>query len=354
MGRYCIILPSYNPTRSLVTVTRKLLELGADDIIVVNDGSRQDCHPYFDEVKELGGVTLLEHKVNKGKGAALKTAFAYCLKNRKDALGVVTADDDGQHTPEDIILCGDAMEQSPDRVILGARNFKGKEVPPKSKVGNKLTSLIFLLFFGMRITDTQTGLRAIPMRHLKLLCGIKGDRFEYESNALLEMKKHRIKFREVTIHTIYLDRNSGTHFHALFDSMRIYAVILKFFLSSLLSAASDILIFTLFNLLLNIFGLPTSASLLISTVTARVLSSIVNFTFNRMAVFHSVGSLKRTIFKYYLLCAGIMLTSYAGVYFISEIVSANTLSQTGIKVLVDAVLFFISFSIQEKWVFNKT
>ena len=155
-----VVIPSYNPDEKLAQTVLGLKNAGFRDIIVIDDGSSAETKKNFPEPGD--GVTVLRHEVNRGKGAGLKTAFRYILENRPDAAGCVTADGDGQHRTEDIAACAKAMLSEKDRVILGARDFSLPHVPERSKKGNRITSRVFRLLFGMKITDTQTGLRAIP------------------------------------------------------------------------------------------------------------------------------------------------------------------------------------------------
>ena len=79
-----VILPSYNPGKKLPEAVNKLIMAGFDDIIVVNDGSRDDCIHFFDEISNEPYVTVINHEKNMGKGCALKTAFQFFLDNRND------------------------------------------------------------------------------------------------------------------------------------------------------------------------------------------------------------------------------------------------------------------------------
>ena len=187
MTNISIILPSYKPDEKLEATVLGFIEAGFEDIIVVDDGGGEEYKAIFDRVAALEKCTVLTHEVNRGKGVALKTAFKWYCENR-DGLGVVTADGDGQHTPEDTYNVAVAMEKS-GNIILGVRDFSQPDVPERSKKGNTITSSVFKLFVGMNISDTQTGLRGIPAKYLEKMCGIYGDRYEYETNMLLYMKR---------------------------------------------------------------------------------------------------------------------------------------------------------------------
>lgn len=347
-----VILPSYNPSEKLVRAVNALTEYGFDDIIVINDGSGDSSKKIFEEVERFPNVTLLNHEKNKGKGRALKTGFEYFLENRKEKSGVVTTDDDLQHTPTDILACVREMEEK-EVAVFGARDFKKDNIPPKSRIGNKITSFTFRFLCGIKITDTQTGLRAIPRSYLPLLTKVGGERFEYETNMLLSMKQESLDFCEHPIETIYDNNNSGTHFNPFKDSIKIYAVILKYIVSSLASSILDLLIFTLLNMLLS-KNIEAWFRIFSATAIARIISSAVNYTINKNKVFKSKGHIKSSLIKYYCLCIAQGFSSYALVYFITFLTSAKqSIVQTFYKMLVDLILFFLCFTIQREWVFKE-
>lgn len=350
-----VVLPSLNPDEKMVNTVRGLLSEGFADIVVVDDGSGKEHKKYFEEVQKLDGVEVLTHEVNKGKGRAMKTAFAYIMENRNDISGVVTVDGDGQHLPKDIRSCVEQMEREKDKVVLGVRDFSGPEVPARSRFGNNLTRAVFRFACGIKISDTQTGLRAIPFRYLPVMVQIEGERYEYETNQLLVMKKQNIDMSEVIIDTVYIDDNSSSHFHPIKDSLKIYEVIFKFLASSLCSFLVDILLFTAINLLLAQTSVGSQLRLLIATAGARIISSLVNYSMNRKVVFKSEESVSSSLPRYYLLCVCQAAVSYGLVYLFADILFHlnGSLLETLIKFVVDMCLFFVSFRIQQKWVFQK-
>lgn len=349
-----VIIPTYNPSEKLISVINGLIEYNFKSIIVIDDGSRQDCQHIFTEAEGITGCTVLHHEVNKGKGRGLKTGFNYVIENLPDCDGVVTTDDDGQHTPEDILRCAEKMMEC-HKAVLGARDFSGDNVPPKSRFGNNTTRLVFRLLCGIKITDTQTGLRALPFSYLKPLTEISGERFEYETNMLLEMKRMGLSFEEVTIETIYLDGNSATHFNPLTDSVKIYAQILKYAASSLICSLIDIGIFTLVNMLIITYlGENEALRLFLATAIARIISSLTNYLLNQRAVFRSKSSAKKTFVRYYILCAAQLTASFLLVKGVCRLYSIPVnLWQSVIKIVVDTVLFFLSYGIQRDWVYSE-
>ncbi len=222
-----IIVPSLDPDEKLMQVVEGLLAEGFRDIVLVNDGSRADRLEPFRQAAEHPEVTVLTHEVNKGKGRALKTAFAWCIDNRPDIDGVVTVDGDNQHRPADVRKCAQAMTEHPEKVWLGVRDFSLEHVPARSRFGNTVTRSVVKWACGTRITDTQTGLRAIARRHLPLMCRIEGERYEYETQMLLDFRDEGVGIGEVVIDTVYIDENQTSHFNTLKDSWKIYRIIFR-------------------------------------------------------------------------------------------------------------------------------
>ena len=221
------VVPSYEPDEKLIQVVDGLLAEGFDDIVVVNDGSHEGHLQPFAEAAERPGVTVLRHEVNKGKGRAMKTAFAWCVENRPDIDGVVVVDGDNQHRPKDAMAVAEAMCREPDKLWLGVRDFSLEQVPLRSKLGNKITRSFMKLACGVGVTDTQTGLRAIARKHLPLMCSIGGERYEYETQMLLSLRGAGLGVGEVVIDTVYIDENQTSHFNTVKDSWRIYKLIFR-------------------------------------------------------------------------------------------------------------------------------
>lgn len=347
-----VIIPAYNPDEKLIPVIEKLYDMGLQTV-VVNDGSAAECIPIFNMLRLRYGCDVVEHPKNLGKGAALKTGIQYAGVLYPESTGYVTADADGQHAPEDILKIARALEHNPGCLILGTRNFNQKNVPFKSRCGNKLTSFIFRVTTGERCADTQTGLRGIPKEYRALALSVRGDQYEYEMNLLMEMGKKKISFVPVPIETIYLDGNASSHFDPVRDSAIIYYNIfrnslhfIRFSVSSLISAAADLSLFTLF--VHSFFG-TASAGILAATIAARLTSGGLNFSLNKFWVFESKRRSASECILYLTLFCGQLLMSWllvAGLRYLP-------LHLTFIKVFVDTGLFFISYAIQKNFIFTK-
>ncbi|MGV3060992.1 glycosyltransferase [Streptococcus hyovaginalis] len=332
-----IIIPSYEPDHRLITLVAELQEkLPHAKLIVVNDGSDDSYYPFFQEIGK-SGVTVLEHVTNKGKGAALKTAFTFISKKQEDDI-IITVDSDGQHLPTDIVKVAQEAQNSHDHLVLGSRAFVGK-VPFRSRFGNKVTATLFHLVTGQKVSDTQTGLRAFSTRQIPWLLQLDGDRFEYEFNMLLEANKANLELVEVPIATVYLEDNKSSHFRPVQDSIRIYAPFLKFSSTAILAALIDAL--ALFMLM------ALTDHLLFSVITARVVSATVQCLLNANLVFKRTSQLFKSTMRYFMLALAMLACNY---------VLMKSLITIGIwlvvaKLLTESLLFIVSYRVQRERVF---
>lgn len=354
--RVSVVLPSLDPDEKLLGTIRDLLDQGFSRIILVNDGSKKEKLHYFEEAAKAPEVTLLHHEENLGKGAALKTAFRWFLENRPEDAGVVTVDGDGQHHCEDTYACARQMLES-GKIVLGVRDFSGPEVPRRCRFGNHTTSLVFKAFVGMTISDTQTGLRAIPRQYLEQLCRVSGDRFEYETNMLLAMKEYHIPFAQRKIRTVYLEENKSSHFRAVRDSWRIYKLILahffKFIGSSFVASIVDEALFVSVTALLQ--GVLGSFALtLVPFLVARIVSSLLNFRMNQRLVFCSSQDTGKALLRYFYLAIPVALAQLGltyGAYELLHIRQEQVILRGVIYACMMVVLFIFNFIIQQRWVF---
>lgn len=343
-----IFIPSLNPDEKLLSTIQQIREAGFDNIVLVDDGSREDTRGYFDKAAEQYGCIVLRHYINLGKGRALKTAFNYILQTYPDCEGVVTVDADGQHKAEDVVRCAREMLDHPEALVIGSRDFHQENVPFRSKFGNILTRNVFHVLCGVRVEDTQTGLRALSRRCMIAFLPTKGERFEYEMNMLIDTKEKGIPVREVPIQTVYIEENKSSHFNPIWDSIRVYSVFGKFIFSSLSSFLLDILLFSLFIYWLK--GVSPEYYILLSTVIARLLSSLYNFSINKNHVFRDRKHEDGVWIRYYILCLVEMFCSAAGVHYLHRLIK---ISEVAVKILVDLLLFAISFQVQREWVFRE-
>lgn len=356
MRKVAVLIPALNPPETLVQYVQLLVQEGFEDIIVVNDGSNEKSEKIFEILKKKKEVHYLKHNINLGKGRAIKTGFQFFEEHylhRNDILGIITVDSDGQHLASDVSKIADEIEKEEKPVlVLGRRDFDLDFVPFKSKMGNKVTSIVFGILNNRYIHDTQTGLRGISKELIKEYLELDGERFEYEINMLIYAVHQKHNIREVEIQTVYIDGNSETHFNPWKDSLKIYRIILlrffKYVFSSLGSSILDLGIFQILLLILG--GISDSIKIFISTLIARIASSLLNFTINKKIVFKNDDDSKKQLIQYYILCIIQMIFSAILVIFLDKIMNIAPLVE---KAFVDTVLFFVSYRIQQDLIFNK-
>ncbi|WP_311215239.1 MULTISPECIES: bifunctional glycosyltransferase family 2/GtrA family protein [unclassified Arthrobacter] len=334
-----ILIPAYEPDHQLINIVRKLQE--ADPwltIVVVDDGSGPDYQNTFDDVARLG-CHVLSYAVNGGKGHALKSGFSF-IAERFPGHDVVCADSDGQHGVADILAVADRVRSVTGAMVLGCRNFSGN-VPARSKFGNTVTRGLFRLATGQRISDTQTGLRGYRADMLPWLVTVRGQRYEYELNLLLEAKQAGYGIESVEIATVYLDHNSGSHFRPVADSIRIYAPLLKFLGSSLSAFVVDTVMFLILSALTD--------SLLAAVVGARLISASVNFLVNRRLVFEHGRdtSFRAAATGYVALVVALLAVNYAAMLTLTSLAVPDLLA----KLVTEVTLLGASYAVQQRFLF---
>lgn len=339
IDRFYAVIPAYEPDEKMLAVIDDISSLTDFHIIVINDGSGKDKLPIFAEAAKK--AIVLTHEVNKGKGRGIKTALEYIKEHEADTVGIVIADADGQHKVEDIIRVAEALKSSPDKLIMGCRRFSGK-IPLRSKFGNNITKFVFSFAAGVKVSDTQTGLRGFSSKLIPFMLSVNGDRYEFEMNMLLECAREGIRFYEVPIETVYLGKNESSHFNPIKDSWRIYKDILKFSCSSLLSFCVDYIFYSIFAMI--------SGSVAFSNICARVISSVFNFSMNKKFVFKNKDRIAKTAAKYFLLAALILAANTIMLELCVKYLIHNKYIS---KILIEVLLFFISWAAQKSFVFRK-
>lgn len=314
-----IIIPAYKPDEKLIRLLDDLKRITSARILVVNDGSGDKFDPVFREAQSRCHI-LLKHEVNRGKGAALKTAFSYLLEEGTETGAICTADADGQHLPADIIRCLECAEQNPDTLVLGARSFRGN-VPARSRFGNTASRITFHLLMGTRVYDTQTGLRAFTPSLLPQMLEISEDRYEYEMRMLCNAVRKKTPIKEVEIQTVYIEENKSSHFNPLKDAMKVYGLlircalgpffqVLSFLFSSLFAFVVDATAyFLLLRFLFPLFLENERTVAFVALLCARVISSLVNFAINGTVVFSNMQKPLRSLILYFALVILIFLAN---------------------------------------------
>ena len=359
------IIPAYKPMPVVINIAQELIKSNAfQSIICINDGSGKEYDEIFNELINIG-VKVEYHAVNLGKGTALKTGFNAALHYFPESCGVVTLDADGQHLSKDVINIAQELLQNSNSLITGGRVFDGKNIPLRSRFGNKLTKVIFKLFTGVSINDTQTGLRGIPSSFLPTLLKLKTSGYDFELDMLIQAKEQHYPIKEVPITTVYENGNASSHFNPVLDSLRIYFVFFRYMWVAILSFCIDFLMLEFF---LHIFKVPdtsndyqllqVSKTVIIANILARLVSSTFNFILNRKFVFKSKANIVDEYLKYFVLVVYVLIINNAVFYFLLH--NDNFQELTGLtqqfieitKLFTELVTFIITFIIARTIIFR--
>src|ERR1017187_1398090 len=276
------LIPAYKPSAGLVDLVRDLSGRGMASILLVDDGSGPEFRAIFEEAAQFPGVEVLRHAINLGKGAALKTGINHALCVFPGLIGIVTADADGQHHPEDIERVAASLREHPDALV-----------PLRSRFGNILTRRLMQTLIGSKLQDTQTGLRGIPAGLAARLLRVEARGYEFELEMLIVAHQSGVAVVEVPIRTIYEPGNKSSHFNPLTDSMKIYFVLLRFSSVSLMAAVLDNLIFSLVW--------RRTGHILGAQVVARLGAVVFSYSMVRARVFASREAHRVLLPKYLLL-----------------------------------------------------
>jgi glycosyltransferase involved in cell wall biosynthesis len=335
-----VLIPAYNPHDDFPHLVEQLLKHSFAAIVVVDDGSSACHRGLFERISNHPGVILLSHNVNCGKGAALKTGLRHCSYRLPGLAGVVTADADGQHLVGDVVAVASALAEHSADLIMGVRNLEGDQVPWRSRWGNRLTRHLLRSVAGVRLADTQTGLRGIPATLIDDLLKIPGCGYEFEMDMLLASKSKNIALRQVPISTVYIENNRKSSFNPILDSMKIYFVLFRFSLVSITTALIDYLIF--------VATLASGGGLLGGQLLARLIAMNYNYFVVKKWVFASPAAHQKTYPKY---AAHVIASGFVSYLLIQLFTTSGLLRLAIAKPAAEITLFLINFAIQKIFVF---
>lgn len=335
------LIPAYNPSEELIELVHELSNSSFNAIIVVDDGSVRECEKVFLAISMFPRVTILRHAVNLGKGAAIKTGlnFSYCAF--PDNIGVITLDADGQHLVDDVLIVSQALLDNPQALIMGARKFD-RDVPFRSMIGNNITKHLFRFLVGHKLGDTQSGLRGIPQDFIPILLKIDSRGYEFELDMLLACKYTARLVIEREINTVYMEGNKSSHFNPLLDSMRVYFVLFRFTFTSLMSAIID---YAIFIIVYNADG-----GLVMSQISARLLSMLFNYAAVKRIVFYSDQQHSHAFPKYLMLVLVSGSLSLILIDLMTEYAGVNVITA---KIIAESLVFLANFAIQRDFIFTK-
>ena len=309
-----VLIPAYDPNEEIMDTFLGKLTKKFENIVFINDGCSKKHDEYMKRLAKK--YPVVKHNVNLGKGRGLKNGINYILNNYPDAKVIVTADCDGQHSVKDIKKCADVGKKNLDSLVLGVRNFSDKKVPARSKFGNVITRNVLYSFVGQNVSDTQTGLRAMSLDIAKELIAVSGERYEYETNVLIETKIKNIPIKEVVIETIYINDNETSHFNPVKDSIRVYRLFASYILFTLLAYIIETVIFSkIYDINSAFYVIP------LFLLLSKIVSCIIKMIFNNHV------NLKYVIINYVI--SAIILS----------LVKSHIIL---IKVIIDIIMFILS------------
>ncbi len=201
------VIPAHNESRNIGKVLPRVKKY-VDAVIVVDDGSKDNT---ADVAKKFGAI-VVSHAINLGKGAALKTGCD--LAENLKAEHIVVMDADGQHQPKDIPQFIRKLKESD--IVIGYRTPNNR-MPIVFRIGNSAIEAASFLLFGLHIKDTQCGFRAFNRRIYKNLRWKSAD-YSVESEMIARIGKEKIKYAQIPIETIYVDKYKGT---TIIDGIKI-------------------------------------------------------------------------------------------------------------------------------------
>ena len=192
-----IIIPAYNEGAVIKDVIDEIKSFGYNDIIVVDDGSADNT---YSNAKNAN-VIALQLVINRGKGAAVKTGIEAAKLLKADT--VITMDGDGQHNPNDIRKMLNLINKGYD-VVLGTRLKNPKGMPWHKILFNYIGNFFTWIIYGLWVTDSQSGFRAYSKKAIQLI-DTQTDRYEYDSEVIREIKRHKLKYKEIPIDVRYTE-----------------------------------------------------------------------------------------------------------------------------------------------------
>src|SRR3989338_6358448 len=195
-----IAIPAFNEEKMIGEVIKnipsRIPHVNKRDILVINDGSSDSTADIARSYK----ARVVEHLINRGLGASLKTALEYALNNKYDAL--ITIDADGQHETKSIPVLVKKMIKEKADIVVGSRWLTRGNAPLIRIIINKLANLLTFFFYGIHTSDSQSGYRLFGPKALKLL-KLQSEGMEVSSEIFREIARNRLEYAEIPIKVIY-------------------------------------------------------------------------------------------------------------------------------------------------------
>lgn len=214
MKDYAVVVPAYNEQKRIGNVLDTLVATKLP-IYVVDDGSRDKT---FEVVKQYK-VIALRHRINLGKGAALKTGTEAAFADGYQA--IIMMDSDGQHKVEDLPKFTEALDKGCE-VVIGSRNLNLR-VPFIRLLGNKCASALVSLLFGIYVSDLLCGYRAFTKKAYEKI-EWQSTGYGVETEMVVRVGLSKLHYCEVPVETVYFDKFKGV---TILDAFGILVNVVK-------------------------------------------------------------------------------------------------------------------------------
>lgn len=212
-AKLLVIVPALNAERTLERVVREARAL-LEPVIVIDDGSTDRTG----EVARVAGATVLRHEQNRGKGAALKSGFAYALANGFD--GVITLDADGQHLPAELPKFVAAANDTRADLIIGSRAHLFPGMRLRRRLANRFSSWAISRGSGAQVEDSQSGFRYYSAAMIRAI-PYRSEGFDLESEAIVRAVVRGYRVVSIPVSLGFIDGLATSHFRPVVDIARI-------------------------------------------------------------------------------------------------------------------------------------
>ena len=213
-----VVLPAYNEAAVIADVLRALPRTHPKvdvETVVVNDHSGD----VTGQLARAAGVRVIDHLFNAGSGAATATGLAYGRRHGFDY--AITVDADGQHTPEDCRRIIDAIVEDRADLVIGSRLIDAQGMPRSRILGNRILNAATALLFGVRLSDSQSGLKGFSRRALDSI-ELVSSGYEFCSEIVWRARQQKLRIVEIPIQAVYTDYSlaKGQHSSDGFRTLR--------------------------------------------------------------------------------------------------------------------------------------
>ncbi len=225
-----IVLPAYNAAKTLELTLRDIPKGIADEIILVDDASRDNTV----EIAKRFGLKIFVHSKNKGYGANQKTCYTKALEENADI--VVMVHPDYQYDPKAISELIEPIKTGSADAVFGSRMMKGGSLeggmPIWKHNANILLTAIENIAFGTYLSEYHSGFRAYSGRLLRTVkFQLNSSAFVFDTEIIAQILMHGFKIEEIPIRTRYFDEASTIKFFpCILYGLGIFEVLFKYLL----------------------------------------------------------------------------------------------------------------------------